>query len=241
MRIITFVTALVMGLFASQSVAAQSVDVDLEATDGVTLKATYHSPGRPGPGMLLIHQCNMDRSSWDGISSALVESGVHVLTLDLRGFGDSEGAGISGDFPGFLQKSSADADMALAHLVSQDGVDGSRLGVGGASCGGMITADLAARASGVKALMLLSSPPSGAAVANMADTPHLAVFGAATENDPVTRGVADALRAAVAGSKHADSVAKIYAGTEHGLPMFEPNTDLQPALLAWLREQLGSN
>ena len=80
MRIIAFVTALVMGLFASQSVAAQSVDVDLEATDGVTLKATYHSPGRPGPGMLLIHQCNMDRSSWDGISSALVESGVHAVS-----------------------------------------------------------------------------------------------------------------------------------------------------------------
>ena len=48
MRIIALVTALVMGLFASQSVAAQSVDVDLEAPDGVTLKATYHSPGRPG-------------------------------------------------------------------------------------------------------------------------------------------------------------------------------------------------
>ena len=75
----------------------------------------------------------------------------------------------------------------------------------------------------------------------MADTPHLAVFGAATENDPVTRGVADALRAAVAGAKHADSVAKIYAGTEHGLPMFDKNADLEPALVTWLKNELISN
>ena len=44
--------------------------------------------------------------------------------------------------------------------------------------------------------MLLSSPPSEAAVKNMADTPGLAVFGAAAEDDPVTEGVADALRGA---------------------------------------------
>ena len=137
--------------------AAESTDVDLNASDGVTLKATYSSPGRPGPGMLLIHQCNMDRTSWSGITAELVDAGIHVVALDLRGFGDSGGEGISGGFPTFLQKSAGDADMALGYLVSQSGVDRARVGVGGASCGGMILADLAARTA-VKALMLLSSP-----------------------------------------------------------------------------------
>jgi len=129
--------------------------------------------------------------------------------------------------------------MAFEYLTSQSGVDRSRMGVGGASCGGMINADLAARRD-VKALMLLSSPPSEAAVKHMADTPGLAVFGAATEDDPVTVGVADALRGAVGGSKHPHSTAKIYEGAEHGLPMFEKNPDLEPALLAWLKNELSN-
>ena len=240
MRVTGFVAAALVGLVIAAPAAAQSKDVDLKAADGVTLKATYTSPGRPGPGLLLIHQCNMDRTSWTGISAALVEAGIHVLTLDLRGFGDSGGEGMSGGFPTLLQKSAGDADMALEYLVSQAGVDQSRLGVGGASCGGMILADQTSRRPGIKALMLLSSPPSEDAVAHMAATPGLAVFAAAAEDDPVTRGVADTLRGAVAGSKHPRSTAKIYAGTEHGLPMFDKNADLEPALLDWLKTELSS-
>lgn len=219
--------------------AAESTDVDLESSDGVTLKATYSSPGRPGPAMLLIHQCNMDRTSWSDMTAELVGAGIHVLTLDLRGFGDSGGEGISGGFPAFLEKSAGDADMALEYLVSRSGVDRTRVGVGGASCGGMILADLAARTK-VKALMLLSSPPSETAVKNMAATPGLAVFAAATEDDPVTVGVADALRGAVNGSQHPHSTAKVFAGTEHGLPMFEKNRSLEPELLDWLKTELSN-
>ncbi len=230
----------VVGLMLALPAAAQSTDVDLTAADGVTLKGTYSSPGRPGPGMLLLHQCNMDRTSWGAMTAALVDAGVHVLTLDLRGFGDSGGEGISAGFPAFLQKSAGDADLALAHLTSQSGVDASRLGAGGASCGGMISADLVARHDGVKALMLLSSPPSEAAIQNMADSPELAVFAAAAEGDQVTVGVADTLRGAVDGSTHPRSTAKIYSGPEHGLPMFEKNPDLEPALLDWLKNELSN-
>ncbi len=228
-----------VALALAAPMAAESTDVDLNAPDGVTLKATYSSPGRPGPGMLLIHQCNRDRTSWSGITAELVDAGIHVLTLDLRGFGDSGGEGISGGFPTFLQKSAGDADMALEYLVSQSGVDRAHVGVGGASCGGMILADLAARTE-VKALMLLSSPPSETAVKNMAATPGLAIFAAATEDDPVTVGVADALRGAVSGSEHPHSSAKIFAGTGHGLPMFEKNRSLEPELLDWLKTELSN-
>ncbi len=242
MRITTLVLATALAVLTAPALA-DSTDVDLEAADGTTLKATYRSPGRPGPAMLLIHQCNMDRSSWNGIAAQLVDSGVHVLTMDLRGFGDSEGEGMrgSGGFRTFMQHSTADVDMAYEYLVAQSGVDGSRVGAGGASCGAMLTADLASRQSGVKALMLLSGPPSDGAIAHMAATSELAVFAAATSGDMITTGVADRLQGAVDGSKHSRSTAKIYAGTEHGLPMFKKNADLEPALISWLKtELLGS-
>ena len=236
----TRIFAAALAALLAVSASAQSRDVDLEAADGVTLKATYTSPGQPGPGMLLVHQCNMDRTSWNDIAAELVGAGVHVLTLDLRGFGDSGGEGIGAGFPAFLQTSSADVDMAYDYLAAQSGVDASRIGAGGASCGAMLTADLAARRE-VEALMLLSGPPSEAAVANMAEDGGLAVFAAAATEDPVTVGVADALQGAVDGSSHPHSTAKIYPGTEHGLPMFGKNADLEPALLAWLTGELVGN
>ena len=75
----------------------------------------------------------------------------------------------------------------------------------------------------------------------MAATSSLAVFAAAATGDTITPGVADALKGAAMGSTHAHSTAKIYDGTEHGLPMFDKNADLEPALVTWLKNELISN
>ena len=241
MKATAFVAAALLTLIMAAPATAQATDVDLKAPDGVTLKATYTSPGRPGPAMLLIHQCNMDRSSWTGISSQLVDAGVHVLTMDLRGFGDSEGEGMSGGFPNLLAKSAGDLDRALAYLVGQTGVDGSRIGVGGASCGAMLTGDLATRHSGITTLMLLSGPPSESAIAHIAATPALAVFGAGAEDDQVIASVANTIKGAVDDSKNPRSTAKVFPGAEHGLPMFEANAGFESELVSWLKTQLLSN
>jgi hypothetical protein len=73
------------------------------------------------------------------------------------------------------------------------------------------------------------------AIAHIAATPELAVF-AATSGDTITPGVDAALKGAVAGSPHPRSTVKIYPRSEHGLPMFAKNAELEPALK---RELLG--
>src|SRR5256885_544386 len=65
--------------------------VDLVAPDGSKLKATYFAAGRPGPGVLLLHQCNRDRKMWSELAPRLADSGLNVLALDFRGYGDSQG------------------------------------------------------------------------------------------------------------------------------------------------------
>jgi len=233
-------TSLLLSLITlALPMSAESRVVDLQTSDGVNLRASYASPGRTGPAMLLIHQCNMDRSSWKAMSNELVTSGIHVLALDLRGFGDSGGEGLAGGFPSLLRKSAGDADLAFDYLISQADVDASRVGVGGASCGGMISADLAARKGNrIKALMLLSSPPSSNAIQNAVNNSKLAVFAAATKQDAITPGVAGALESMVNGSANPSSTLRILDGTEHGLPMFSSNPTLRRELLNWLKEQL---
>ena len=232
---------LVVALILANTVALSAqTDVDIVGADGVKLRATYSSPGKAGPGMLLIHQCNVDRSSWSALTKKLVGAGVHVLAMDLRGFGESPGEklGSGGTFQNLMKVSPGDVDAALAFLLDQTGVDSASIGAGGASCGAMLTADLASRNESVKTLMLLSGPPSAAAVAHMAASSELAVFAAATSGDTVTPGVGEKLSAAVEGSKNESSTAMIFEGSEHGLPMFAKNPELGPELFAWLTGRL---
>src|ERR1043165_4059015 len=64
--------------------------VDLTSADGTKLKATYF-PAKPGPGVLLLHQCNGQRKMWDELARQMSAAGINVLTFDLRNFGESEG------------------------------------------------------------------------------------------------------------------------------------------------------
>src|SRR5579862_1512643 len=69
----------------------QQKDVDIKAPDGVNLKGTYFASDQPGPAILLLHQCDMDRHAWDGLAKDLAAAGYHVLEFDFRGNGESGG------------------------------------------------------------------------------------------------------------------------------------------------------
>src|SRR5579864_1122003 len=95
-RNMRFCVATVLGLLLlAAACAAQQAPgprvVDLAATDGTKLKATFFSAGKAGPGVLLLHQCNLQRKGWDGLAAQLAAAGISVLTLDYRGYGASGG------------------------------------------------------------------------------------------------------------------------------------------------------
>ena len=112
-------------LLASRQAFAQSANTDflVQAADGTKLGATYYSPGTPGAGILLLHQCNVDRKSWNALGAALARRGVHVLTFDYRGYGSSPAASSRMNLE-------SDIDAALATLVAQPGVDTARIAAG---------------------------------------------------------------------------------------------------------------
>ena len=225
-------------LAAVASANTQKKDVDIKASDGVTLKGTYFSPGRPGPAMLLLHQCNMDRHAWDGLAKDLADAGFHVLAIDYRGYGESGGEHFTDAAqrrPVMEQKWPGDVNAALAYLLAQKGIDKSRVAAGGASCGVTQSSNLATRHHEIKALMLLSGTASETAKAYVAATPVLAVFGAASEGDA---SAAKGIKEAVGASKNPRSTLKVYEGSEHGVPMFQKNPELEPMIVSWLKAQL---
>ena len=50
----------------AQDSAAPRV-VDLKAADGTVLKASFFAAASPGPGVILLHQCNRQRKVWDDL------------------------------------------------------------------------------------------------------------------------------------------------------------------------------
>ncbi len=135
-------------------------DADLSAPDGLKLKVTYFSTGKPGPGVLLLHQCNRERSTWDDLATRLSQAGINVLTMDYRGYGESGGDPFSSQTPeqqaATQQKWPGDIDVAFQYLLAQPGVDRTQIGAGGASCGVDNSIQLARRHPEVKTLVLLS-------------------------------------------------------------------------------------
>ncbi len=232
------VAALVVSSAIGAHAEVQKKDVDIQAPDGVKLKGTYLSPGRPGPAMLLLHQCNMDRHAWEGLASDLADAGVHVLRLDFRGYGESGGERSQDRATQqtiVREKWPGDVDAAYAYLLAQNGVDRARVAAGGASCGVGQAASLAARRPEIKTLMMLSSSTAEASKDYIMNTPALAVFGGASEEDERS---AASIKAALGASKNPDSVLKIYPGAEHGVPMFDKNPELRPMIVNWLKAQL---
>jgi dienelactone hydrolase len=155
--------------------------VDLKAADGTPLKATYFAAARPGPGVLLFHQVNRTRKSWDDVAVQLAAAGINTLTVDLRGFGESGGTRyeklthaqrndqISNEGnPG-------DRDTAWQYLLSQPGVERDVIGVGGAGLLGVGNSVQTARQhpAEVKSLALLSGETFQQGLQYLQKTPQL--------------------------------------------------------------------
>src|ERR1700757_1670803 len=85
--------------------------VDLKSGDGTILKGTYFAATKPGPGVLLFHQSNRTRKSWEDVPRRLVAVGINVLTVDT-----DPNKTRKQKWPGGL-------DAAFEFLVSQPGVN----------------------------------------------------------------------------------------------------------------------
>src|SRR5438132_13786180 len=101
--------------------------VDIKTPDGTILKATYFAAAKPGPGVLLFHQSNRTRKSWDDVAARLAAAGINTLTLDMRGFGESGGTPYDSqtDKAAAAQdhkKWHADLEVSWQYPASQQGV-----------------------------------------------------------------------------------------------------------------------
>jgi tetratricopeptide (TPR) repeat protein len=120
--------------------------VDFKTPDDTILKGTYFAAAKPGPGVLLFHQSNRTRKSWDDVARQLAAAGINALTVDADPRKTRK------------QRWPGDLDGAFEFLVSQPGVNRDIVGMGGAGVIGVEDSVETARRhpAEVKSLVLLS-------------------------------------------------------------------------------------
>jgi dienelactone hydrolase len=237
------VSALILLVAGIGVVAAEPVTgtpASISAPDGTKVAATYYSGDKPGPGILLLHQCNKDRSSWNALAEQLARTGFHVLTMDYRGYGESGGKRhldlldnerdrvTTEVWPG-------DVDAAFAYLRAQPGVQ-QVYGAGGASCGVNQSIQLSRRHPEVKSLVLLSGNTDKAGRKHLTSKSSPPLMIAASDSDD---GIVDVMAWIDASSGNPTNRFVEYKTGGHGTELFAPHPELPGEIVAWYEATLS--
>jgi dienelactone hydrolase len=222
-------------LASSQTVSRN--DVDIAAPDGTKLRATFFSAGKPGPGVLLLHMCNTTRQSWEPVAVGLSLAGIHALTIDNRGFGESGGPRfdlaspevfkeLSGKWPG-------DFDAAYEFLSAQPGVDKARIAVGGGSCGVDNAIKLAERHPDVRALVLLAGSTDVKGFNFIEQHPEIPIFTAAAADDEFNAATVQLMHWLRELSNNPHSENASFAHGRHGTEIFGVHPELVQKIVSF--------
>jgi dienelactone hydrolase len=211
--------------------------VDLRAPDGTSLKGTYFSAGKAGPGVLLLHQCNRQRKVWDDLATRLAAAGFNVMTVDLRGYGDSSGTPVDKLTPEeapvvFNEKFPTDVETAYQYLVSQPGVTRDAIAVGGASCGVNQSVHVAANHPEVKALILLSEGTDADGRKFLRNSARMPLFMAVADDD-TDLGVTEIMQWLFTLSSNPVNKFVHYSTGGHGVEMFHAHKELPGMIVDW--------
>ncbi|MCB9593049.1 MAG: alpha/beta fold hydrolase [Sandaracinaceae bacterium] len=134
--------------------AADELDVSLLTDDDYGIEGTY-TPGAPGAGaVLLVHGVADGRGRWLPWVGRLRQARLHVLRIDLRAHGRSDGAVVT-----YGQREVRDVAGALAWLRAHPSIDHDRLALVGTSMGGGIVLAASGRAR-VRAVVALAPASS---------------------------------------------------------------------------------
>jgi pimeloyl-ACP methyl ester carboxylesterase len=236
--------------------------VGLKTPDGTILKGTYFAAAKPGPGVLLFHQSNRTRKSWDELAAQLGGVGIHVLALDNRAHGESGGKYDTEANRAAYWKTwwPSDLEAAFQYLTSQAGVNREALGAGGAGNLGVQSAIEIARrhSSQVKSLVLLSGEtdrPGMEFLHQASQLPQLYVMDDNDEYPPTQEemkllyiAASSPMKQLVHYSQGEDAPwlwyetfldsGKVPAKGGHGTDMFKPHPELPGIIVHWFKSTL---
>jgi alpha-beta hydrolase superfamily lysophospholipase len=197
--------------------------------DGLELAGTFYYPQNhapPWPGVILIHMLYGDRTQWNSFPQELIEAGIAVLSIDLRGHGETGGE-VDWDL------AVSDLQQVWNYFTGQQDIDLDRTAYIGASIGANLALIASSNESSVRTAVLLSPGLSYAgveteeAMLTFGDRPVLII---ASQDDVYAANSSSTLHTNAIG----ESQLIMYQNAGHGTLMFQSEPELSQAITEWL-------
>lgn len=208
---------------------AHAAPVTLKASDGVALKADATGAGTTA--VILLHGEGRTRADWASAAADMVRAGMLVVTVDLRGHGESPlPGGAALDDAGWA-KMTADVQAAVAWARAKGATTVSLVGV---DVTGIVALQVAAADPKISSVTLVSPRVSGHGIKisevlpNYKDRPILFVAGSTD-----TLGVRTV--AALETNTPAPHLSSVVDGGTTGPGIFVRDPDAGGLLVAWVR------
>ncbi len=219
--------------------------ITFESADKIEIVGTFYgSPKANSPAVLMLHQWESNRKSYDEFAKRLQAKGFGVLAIDGRGFGESvkttDGKTVASSRTNETVKGmKADVGAAFDFLAKQKNVNAEKIGIVGASYGSSLAIIYGAENPKVKAVALLS--PGVNYFGNMSTEPAVKSYGdralliVAADDDKESADSVKKLKNAGANDKYE---VKIYPKGGHGTGIFEAKVGLEDLLEQFLTKSL---
>jgi dipeptidyl aminopeptidase/acylaminoacyl peptidase len=207
-------------------------EVKLLTSDGVSIKAYYDPPldlESEAYTLLLLHGAYEDHRSWNAFEELAQAEGYAVLTLDLRGHGQSGGEKT------FDESMDLDVEAALGWLENSTGANLAQILLMGESLGASLALRAGARHPEIPAVVLLSPGMQlweisiNNAIDGYGSRPIFLVSSEEDEYPAMTVGQ-------LAERTQGQHELLLLPGEEHGTKMLAANPDLAAQILNWLSE-----
>lgn len=219
----------------------------LKTRDQYNVAAWYFGPkvpkvkGAQAPAILLLHMRGKDKSSWGALPAKLVDEGFAVLSIDLRGHGetlDPQGRSLplnsldDSDYQNML------FDVAAGHdyLAQQSGVDPERLGIIGASIGANLGLMYCSKDRRVRTVVALSP---GVNYKSLEPLPAMdgvdkrAIYLVASSDDLPSVEACEKL--AASGNQEGVKSVRMFEGSAHGTDLFSAHKGFDDTIVGgWL-------
>jgi dienelactone hydrolase len=230
---------------APEKTADTPQTVTVDSPDGVKLVGSFYEAGKPmTPALLLLHQWQSDRHSYDEFAKKMQRAGFNVLAIDGRGLGEStkkaDGSTVSaGRMNTDVIAMIDDVGAAFDFLAKNKMVDPKRIGIVGASYGSSLALIYAANKPEVGAVALLS--PGLDYFGNMQMKPAMKKYG----KRPVYMVAADDDSESAAAIKELppveaipQQIKKTYVTGGHGTALLKSQPGLADELQVFFAEHL---
>ena len=226
--------------------------IHLEGKDGFKIYGDYTAANTmTHKGVIMLHQCNAERSMYEGLAQSLAANDISSMSLDFRGFGDSITNEIS--LKTLREKATSrenyfemtnklgigkhridDVEIAYQYLVNKLG-DQANISVIGASCGGAQALNLA-RNHKISSFIFFSSGMNEKYSQLFYELSEIPALIIAAQDDEFTFNSANTI---FKQAKNDQSRLLLYKGDGHGLPLFKQDPNLENVMVEWFKLNLN--